>query len=136
MKHSVTFPGEPSRLADIRSLLRGLLQDVGFEEIQTASIVLAVDEACTNIIRHAHCGETKPVTLSFHQVDNQVRIVLEDCGVPCDPARIKGRALEDVRPGGMGVHIIHQVFDFVEYLPLESGTRLTLEKNITPSQSR
>jgi serine/threonine-protein kinase RsbW len=43
---------------------------------------------------------------------------------------IQGRSLGEVRPGGLGVHIIREVFDVVDYTPLETGTRLTLEKRI------
>jgi serine/threonine-protein kinase RsbW len=56
--------------------------------------------------------------------------VLIDQGGPCNPELIRGRSLREVRPGGLGVHIIREVFDVVDYTPMESGTRLTLEKRI------
>ena len=57
-----------------------------------------------------------------------VRFVLRDYGRSCDPAKIKSRELEDIRPGGLGVHIIKQAFDSVIYTPQPRGTRLVLEK--------
>ncbi|MGB9274225.1 MAG: ATP-binding protein, partial [Terrimicrobiaceae bacterium] len=59
---------------------------------------------------------------------DRVRFILRDYGRSCDPKHIRGRDLEDVRPGGVGVHIIRQVFDHVKYEPRRRGTRLVLEK--------
>lgn len=130
MRETMTFPGEASSLAAVRERLRGFLEDAGFGEEENARIVLAIDEACTNIIRHAHRGELKPVSLCMERFEERVVFVLQDSGTPCDPEMIQPRSLREVRPGGLGVHIIREVFDVVEYMPLEEGTRLTLEKRI------
>ena len=128
MRRRLTFPGEACRMASVRVVVRGFLADSGFDEVRATQIVLALDEACTNIIRHAHGGETKPVRMEITRLSDRVRFVLRDCGRPCDPLQIRSRELDDVRPGGLGVHIIRHVFDVVEYTALENGTRLRLEK--------
>jgi anti-sigma regulatory factor (Ser/Thr protein kinase) len=130
MKESLTFAGEAAALALVRARLREFLSVVGFGEQEAERIVLAIDEACTNIIRHAHQGEVKPVWLGMERHTERVVFVLQDRGAPCDPDRIQGRSLEEVRPGGLGVHIIREVFDVVEYTPLEEGTQLRLEKRL------
>jgi phosphoserine phosphatase RsbU/P len=129
-RESLVFDGEPAALGLVRGRLRAFLNASGFCEHESARIVLAIDEACTNIIRHAHRGEVKPVRMSMERHGESVEFVLEDRGEPCDPEAIQGRDLGDVRPGGLGVHIIREVFDLVEYTPLEEGTRLRLEKRI------
>ena len=58
----------------------------------------------------------------------KVRFVIRKYGRTCDPAKIRGRPLEEIRPGGLGVHIIRQAFDRVTYSPQPCGTRLILEK--------
>jgi len=40
---------------------------------------------------------------------------LRDSGLKTDPEKIKSRNLEDVRPGGLGVHIIKSTMDVVAY---------------------
>lgn len=67
-----------------------------------------------------------------------LRIVLEDEAEQVDPATIKSRDLEEVRPGGLGVHIIKSVMDEVKYERREGvgglggvGMRLTMIKNRT-----
>ena len=121
------FPGKTGELGRVRSLLRDFLAGVVDDE-SIEQIVLAVDEACTNIIRHALEGDAKPVRLTCNLKGERLKIVLRDYGTPCDPARIKGRSIAEIRPGGLGVHIIQRVFDHVEYAPQPDGTRLTLEK--------
>ena len=102
------------------------------EEIHLEAVVLAIDEACANVIRHALSGDSKPVKLTCNLVGGRLSVVLRDYGKACDPALIRGRDLDEIQPGGLGVHIINRVFDRVEYAPQSEGTRLTLEKFLTP----
>lgn len=129
MTQKLLFTSDTCHLAEVRTSVRAFLSESGFEECATELMVLALDEACTNVIRHAYCGEQKPVRLEMTRLDKRVRFVLRDYGKTCDPKKIKSRALEDIRPGGLGVHIIKQAFDSVAYLPQPKGTRLVLEKN-------
>ena len=126
---SLEFPGRTAELCRVRSVVRDFLAGFADEE-SVEQIVLAVDEACTNIIRHALAGDPKPVRLCCELAGDRLTIVLRDFGTPCDPGRIKARDLDEIRPGGLGVHIIQRVFDHVEYEPLADGTRLTLEKTL------
>lgn len=59
-----------------------------------------------------------------------VRIVIEDLAEQVDPACIKSRDLDDIRPGGLGVHIIQEVMDEALYERRDGGVgmRLTMVK--------
>ena len=60
-------------------------------------------------------------------------ILIEDEARQVDPGEIKGRALDDVRPGGLGVHIIREVMDTAVYEKRErAGMRLTMVKHQRP----
>jgi serine/threonine-protein kinase RsbW len=62
-----------------------------------------------------------------------MKIVLEDEARQVEVCNIKSRDLEDVRPGGLGVHIIKQVMDDVVYEKREGqGMRLTMVKRVSP----
>ncbi len=128
MKRKIAFTSDTCHLAEVRRAARGFLDESGFGECAAELLVLAVDEACTNIIRHAYGNECKPVRLEMERLADRVRFVLRDYGRSCDPDRIRSRALEDIRPGGVGVHIIRQAFDYVKYEPQPRGTKLILEK--------
>lgn len=48
-------------------------------------------------------------------------VLIRDFAAPVDVDRIKSRELDDVRPGGLGVHFIREVMDEMEYLPPPDG---------------
>ena len=128
MKIKFTFSSDPCKLAEVRRRARAFLEKCDFHECGAELLVLGLDEACTNIIRHAYGHNGKPVRLEMERLRDRVRFVLRDYGRSCDPKHIRSRDLKDVRPGGVGVHIIRQVFDHVKYEPCRRGTRLVLEK--------
>jgi anti-sigma regulatory factor (Ser/Thr protein kinase) len=130
VKRKFTFTSEACRLADVRHCVRSFLKKCAFDECATELLVLGLDEACTNIIRHAYNYDGKPVRLEMERLRDRVRFTLRDYGRSCKPECIRSRDLEDFRPGGVGVHIIRKVFDYVNYEPCRRGTRLVLEKNL------
>jgi anti-sigma regulatory factor (Ser/Thr protein kinase) len=132
MKRTFSFTSDTCRLAEMRGAVREFLSGCGFEECAAELLILALDEACTNIIRYAYDHACRPVRLRMECLHDRVRFTLRDYGKSCDPEKIRSRALEDIRPGGVGVHIIKQAFDEVRYEPRARGTRLILEKFFDP----
>jgi anti-sigma regulatory factor (Ser/Thr protein kinase) len=128
VKLKLIFSSDPCQLADVRRRVRSFLEKCAFDECVAELLVLGLDEACTNIIRHAYGRNGKPVRLEMERLRDRVRFTLRDYGRSCDPKQIRSRDLADVRPGGVGVHIIRKVFDYVKYQPCRRGTRLVLEK--------
>ena len=130
----------PMLLPAIRGLIIGLGERYGFSEHETAHIALAVDEALANVIRHGYESQiTKSIWITC-TVDPgpppRLTIEIEDEGKQVDPELIQGRALNDIRPGGLGVHIMREVMDKCEFSArAQSGMRLILEKISNPSDS-
>jgi anti-sigma regulatory factor (Ser/Thr protein kinase) len=127
----------PEMLCVVRQALGQLAAAMGFLESECRAVVLAVDEALTNIIRHAYLGNTgRPIEASFHRIqaarDGQrkdaLEIVLEDRGTAVNRKKLCGRALEDVRPGGLGLHFIRECMDTVEFNRRNGRNQLRLVK--------
>ncbi|RMI01655.1 MAG: ATP-binding protein, partial [Calditrichaeota bacterium] len=80
--------------------------------------------------RHAYGGPgNQPIIIQIHIREDRLEIVLRDFGIKADPEKIRSRSLDDVRPGGLGVHLIHSAMDTVEYdTTVEEGNRLILMK--------
>ncbi len=127
---TLIVPSHPKYLRIIRSALQPFLEDAGFPETEARKIILAVDEACSNIIKYAYEGDyTKTISLVLTNKREKLIIELKDSGKKPDIAKIAPRKLDDIRPGGLGTHFIASVFDTVEYdTDKESGTVLTLIK--------
>ncbi len=127
---TLTVPSHPKFLYVIRSALYPVIVDSGFAKKDARKIILAVDEACSNIIKYAYEGDpAKSITLVVTADAGRIAIQLKDIGKKTDPAKIAPRKLEDVRPGGLGTHFMGAVFDTVQYdTEQEQGTVLTLVK--------
>jgi anti-sigma regulatory factor (Ser/Thr protein kinase) len=134
MKRTVEFCSHVANLCQVRKQVRTFLGEAGCSEDITDLLVLGIDEACSNVIRHAYeCRDDQPIRLALERVREKdgtigVRFRLRDYGPPIDPAKLNGRALDDVKPGGLGLHFIRQVFDRAYYLRKRDGTELVLTK--------
>jgi anti-sigma regulatory factor (Ser/Thr protein kinase) len=94
-------------------------------------MVLGVDEACTNIIRHAyHLRDDQLISLSLEGLRNCIRMRLRDYGKQTETHAIKGRSHDLIRPGGLGVHLIRTAFDKVDYILKARGTELVMTKKL------
>jgi serine/threonine-protein kinase RsbW len=135
----ILIRGEPCELSKVRDEVRVMSESVGFSEHESGQIMLAVDEALTNVIRHGYGGPCdKPISVKIDEkTDDGCRVltfVIRDFGRQVDPTLIWGRDLEDVRPGGLGVHIIRTVMDEVEYSAVEGGGMLlVMSKRLEPA---
>jgi anti-sigma regulatory factor (Ser/Thr protein kinase) len=135
MTETVTFtiPSHPKYLYVVRSALYPVVLDAGFKRREARKIILAIDEACSNIIKHAYGGDTtKTINVTVSLDDGTLTVQLRDFGTHVDPSSIAPRKLEDVRPGGLGTHCMGTVFDSVEYRRQDGGgTLLVLSRKRT-----
>lgn len=126
----VRVKSHPRYLNLIREVTARFCMACGFDEETCGQIKLAVDEACSNVIRYAYHGDTsKEIVVKYGSSQKQISIIIEDSGEKADPEKIRGRDLDDVRPGGLGMHFIRRVFDRVEFDAKKvKGNRLRLMK--------
>jgi serine/threonine-protein kinase RsbW len=127
---TLVVPSHPKFLYVIRSAVYPIVLEAGFSKKDARRIVLAVDEACSNIIKYAYAGDhTKAIGLTIMVDQGRLVIELRDSGKKPDVSRIAPRKLDEVRPGGLGTHFMSSVFDSVAYdTKEEQGTVLTLVK--------
>jgi serine/threonine-protein kinase RsbW len=94
---------------------------------------LAVEEACANVIEHAYCGEGGELVVCFEALGPDVRITVTDQGRPFDPTEVAMPDLNlplDERPiGGLGLFLMQQLMDDVEFAFTEEGNRLSMVKH-------
>lgn len=115
------FPAQPERLCDIRHAVAEAAGSLGCCETVVRDVVLAVDEACQNIIRHAYGGRDGAIHVQLCRDGANLVVRLIDFAAPVDCARIMPRPLDDVRPGGLGTHFIRAVMDEVAFVPPPPG---------------
>jgi anti-sigma regulatory factor (Ser/Thr protein kinase) len=135
MKRKIEFASHPANLSSVRSLVRQFAVAASLPEDQVELIVMGVDEACANIIKHAYREETRVIGLCCERLETALRFRLRDyADNGCEPDQWSGRALDVVRPGGLGLHLIRCAFDHVDYRPKRRGMELVLTKNFKRSR--
>jgi serine/threonine-protein kinase RsbW len=132
----------PQALGLVRAAIERATEVLHFHEEQSRAIVRSVDEALANVIRHAYGGEPgRPIEVTcrhLHRTQNGscvsgLEIVLRDSGARADPAKMKGRSLEEIRPGGLGLHFIRESMDEVEFSRKKGKNQLRLVKYLAPA---
>lgn len=132
----------PSHLPVVRAAVEKMCELLGFDNDAAGAVVLGMDEALTNIIKHAYDGAVdKPIDVELIPIGRDQPVGLEirllDRGRQIDPDKIKSRDLTNVRPGGLGVHIITECMDVVEFSNRDrGGTMLRLVKTLQPADSK
>ena len=132
----ITITSDPSNIAVVRTAVESFSIRHGFTHEQSDQIGLAVNEALANVIEHAYSGDIhQSIDVSMDMIESNgasgraLKLIIRDFGRHVDPDSIKSRNLSDIKPGGLGVHIIKTIMDEVCYRSIsEGGTELTMLK--------
>ena len=118
------FLSSPDQLQNIRDTIREVLRENNCPAQFIDDFVLAVNEACANIL------------LKIHQRQDEIRVRLTDFAEPVDKSACKSRQLDEIRPGGIGVHLMNELMDDVRFLETKAvvGNILQMKKKITTKQ--
>ena len=121
-KYHLKLPIETANLEIVREFVARIAQNMGFSEENIHRIELAVDEASTNVIRHAYKNsKTNQEFLSVEVTTHEDRLEIDviDAGKGFDPSQVKTPEmdvyLKEMKRGGLGLYLIKTLMDKVEY---------------------
>lgn len=108
------------RLIVVRDFVSAAAREFGFSDEEISKIALAVDEACTNVIKHAYKFDPgKKLTISVKGGNGAFEISIQDTGRRFDPAILQPPDMKEYlthfRRGGLGVYLMKTLMDKVEY---------------------
>ena len=128
----------PRYLSMARLVAGRAAEMAGMSKRNAQAVELAVNEALTNIIRHSYEGPcNEQIIIKFRRIEHDrqtgaaLEVIICDFGQETNSEYIKSRDLDELRPGGLGVHIIHSTMDKVKYTrQSQGGMSLRMLKNI------
>jgi serine/threonine-protein kinase RsbW len=135
--HTLRVAARVEHLAEIRHFVERAAAALGAGQEAIDDLVLAVDEAATNIVVHGYQGQPGLIEVEVRREGQALLVRLRDGAPPFDPTQFP---LPDVtlplemRPlGGLGVFLMRQsVGDMTYRVTPEGGNELTLIKHIGP----
>jgi serine/threonine-protein kinase RsbW len=116
------FSGDFKNLEKIRKLIKEYAINSGFTEDESDKIALAVDEACTNLIRYSFNFDKKhKITISVNNDEKYFIVNIVDVGKPFNPLDVPKpnmkEYLQNYKRGGLGIFLIRSIMDEIEYIP-------------------
>lgn len=122
------FPSHTAQLEPARQQVRSTLEGLGCSREFIETSVLAVDEAVSNVIRHAYGPSAKgEVCLTITMDGAQLVFGIRDFAEPFDPGTLALPEPGELRAGGYGRLLMREIMDTVEYSNAVDGRGNLLE---------
>jgi len=112
----------PENLKNIRKVMKDVMSKTDLSKKDSGCVILAIDEACSNIIKHGYKNDYhQKINLTIILKKNLLTVSILDNGIRFDKNSIETRDIDEIKPGGLGIYIINQVMDRVEYARTSEG---------------
>lgn len=131
--YHIEVESDPNNLITVEEFVNYFAKDLGFNEEQLATLLLAVTEATTNAIIHANkCDKTKMVTVDVEVKDSKIIIKVIDEGSGFDPTKIPDPTQPEniLKDSGRGMYLMKVYMDDLKYNVTPNGTETILTMKI------
>ena len=113
-------PSKTENLSAVRDFISDAARRFGFADDDVSNIALAVDEACTNVIKHAYNFDaSKEISVVVRMKSPEFEILIADKGKHFEPEKVAmpdmNEYLTKYKRGGLGMLLMRKLMDKVEY---------------------
>ena len=133
-RFQLRVPAEDRHLAEIRDFIQEVGEKIQIPGRTLANTKLAVDEACTNVVKHGYKGQAGFIEVIVTGNMREFHIEIRDQGQGFDLRNVKSPDLkvyvENRKRGGLGVFLMNQLMDEVRYRAGTDGNVLTMSKRL------
>ena len=135
LQRSITLPNDIEEVPQLAAFVDEVCEIVGFDMSTTMSLNLALEEAVVNVMSYAYpSGTTGNVNIEAMANDKRLKFVISDWGTPFDPTaekEVDTTLSAEERPiGGLGIHLVRQIMDSINYERIDGMNVLTLRKKL------
>ena len=139
MQKTLVLSNDTKEVPRLNAFVEEVCQIVGFDEIVSTKINVAVEEAVVNVMKYAYpSGHHGDVTIETASNGDRLKFTIIDSGKPFDPtvqAEIDTTLpAKERKIGGLGIHIMRQNMDSMNYERIDNLNVLTLRKTIIKKQ--
>ena len=127
--YHIEIESDPNNLITVEEFVNYFAKDLGLNEEQLATLLLAVTEATTNAIIHANkCDKSKLVTVDVNVQDSKLIIKVTDEGTGFDPSQIPDPTQPEniLKDSGRGMYLMKVYMDDLKYNVTPGGTETIL----------
>lgn len=119
---AIDLPACPDCLPAAREAARAVARNAGFDEETVENCALALNEAIMNVIQHGYHGVPGQAMRLEARFDGQALVFdLLDHAPPVPVEQVQSRPLDEIRPGGLGVHFIRSLMDEMRFVDPPPG---------------
>lgn len=118
----IVIPNDTRYLAQVRGVVREVVGESDFPTEEMSRVILAVDEAVTNIMEHAYEHDIEgelEIEMVLEADNTRFEVIIRDSGKSFDPNDVDDPDLEEhVKSGrrrGLGIFLIRRIMDEVHY---------------------
>lgn len=134
--HYLRINADFAELDKLRNFVINSVLALGMDSVKANLFALAVEEACTNLIKHSYnFDSSREITFRIVPQNKEIQVIIEDDGPSFNPLKVLPIKMEKIhknlKKGGMGIFIISQIIDKMQYFPKDktnSKNRLILTK--------
>lgn len=135
IKRQLTLPNDVKQVPLLAEFIDGVCEAAEVDMMLTMQLNLAIEEAVVNVMNYAYPAGTEGTVCIDAQMSNGVlQFVISDSGAPFDPtARAEvdtTLSAEERGIGGLGIHIVRQIMDSIDYKRVDGRNVLTLGKKL------
>lgn len=132
-KEEIQVPAHVDYLGELRNFVTKTGRKHGFSDTIVNAFKLSIDEAATNIIKHAYRDWEGMIILRVIVKKESMTVLLIDQGKYFDPSRVQdpdlNRYVKIGKKGGLGIFIMRKLLDEIDYRHTEEGNELRLTKH-------
>ncbi|MCK4351066.1 MAG: SpoIIE family protein phosphatase, partial [Candidatus Krumholzibacteria bacterium] len=134
------IPADENNLGEVRDFISDVCAQAGFSNRETSNTKLAVDEACTNIIKHAYKEKGGDIRIDVQAEPGSIEINIFDRGEAFDWSTIEDPNLQEYveigKKGGLGIFLMNRLMDELDYSSSSAGNRLFMAKSMAGARAK
>ena len=135
MTKKLTLHNDVQQISKLADFVDAIAEEASIDSSLAMSLNLALEEAVTNVVMYAYlAGDEGDVDIVAELSDGSLLFTISDKGIPFDPTKKEDAditlGVEERQIGGLGIFLVRQLMDTVEYERKDGYNILTMKKKL------